>query len=92
MQALETRLLPLILHRGERAVMYAVVATLLELMRDAYVAERGLSWITMPDSQRRLVYSALVDRLFRHLPLSDCEALDQREKEKLVVALSVTLR
>ena len=40
--------------------------TMVDLLRDFYVMQRQLSWISLPASQRRLIYADIVTRIMRN--------------------------
>jgi len=42
--------------------------TMIDMLRDLHVQQRGLSWVVMPSSQRRLVYLDIVTRIEANMP------------------------
>jgi hypothetical protein len=43
-----------------------VKLTMVDLLRDLYVMQRKLSWVSLPESQRRLIYTDIVTRIMQN--------------------------
>ncbi len=43
--------------------LQSTILTLIDLMRDLHVERRQLSWVTLPEHQRRLVYRDVMTRI-----------------------------